>query len=56
MSVSNLSKIELKNVSISSMKNISIFEEQKDMLQLLDNQLNVIHIFYIIILFRLIYH
>jgi len=45
MSVSNLSKIELKNASISSIKNISIFEEQKDMLQLLDNQLNVIHIY-----------
>ncbi len=42
MSVSNLSKIELKNASISSIKNISIFEEQKDMLQLLDN---VIHIY-----------
>ena len=45
MSVSNLSKIELKNASISSIKNISIYEEQKDMLQLLDNQLNVIHIY-----------
>ena len=45
MSVSNLSKIELKNASISSIKNISIFEEQKDILQLLDNQLNVIHIY-----------
>jgi len=45
MSVSNLSKIELKNASISSIKNISIFEEQKDMLQLLDNQLKVIHIY-----------
>lgn len=45
MSVSNLSKIELKNASISSCKNISIFEEQKDMIQLLDNQLCVIHIY-----------
>jgi hypothetical protein len=45
MSVSNLSKIELRNASISSIKNISIYEEQKDMLQLLDNQLNVIYIY-----------
>ena len=53
MNVSNLSKIELRNASISSIKNISIYEEQKDMLQLLDN---VIHIIYITFLFRLIYH
>ena len=42
MSVSNLSKIEIKNTSIySSSKSISRFEEQKDMIQLLDNQFNV---------------
>ena len=42
MNVSNLSKIEIKNTSInSSCKSISRFEEQKDMIQLLDNQLNV---------------
>ena len=42
MNVSNLSKIEIRNTSInSSCKSISRFEEQKDMIQLLDNQLNV---------------
>ena len=40
MNISNLSKIEVKNLSInSSCKSISRFEEQKDMIQLLDNQL-----------------
>ena len=40
MNISNLSKIELKNLSVnSSCKSISRFEEQKDMIQLLDNQL-----------------
>ena len=42
MNLSNLSKIENKNNSInSSCKSISRFEEQKDMIDLLDNQLNV---------------
>ena len=40
MSISNLSKIEVKNLSVnSSCKSISRVEEQKDMIQLLDNQL-----------------
>ena len=47
MSVSNLSKIEIKNTSInSSFKSISRFEEQKDIVQLLDNQFNVNILFY----------
>ena len=42
MNLSNLSKIENKNNSInSSCKSLSRFEEQKDMIDLLDNQLNV---------------
>ena len=42
MNLSNLSKIENKNNSInSSYKSISRYEEQKDMIDLLDNQLNV---------------
>ena len=47
MSVSNLSKIEIKNSSVnSSCKSISRFEEQKEMIQLLDNKLNVSHKFF----------
>ena len=39
---SNISKIEIKNTSInSSCKSVSRFEEQKEMLQLLDNKLNL---------------
>ena len=46
MNLSNLSKIEVKNSSInSSCKSASRFEEQKDMIKLLDNQLNVRNIF-----------
>lgn len=46
MSVSNLSKIEIRNISVnSSCKSISRFEEQKDMIQLLDSELNVILIY-----------
>jgi hypothetical protein len=42
MNLSNLSKIEIKNSSInSSYKSISRNEEQKEMLDLLDNELNV---------------
>lgn len=42
MNVSNLSKIEVKNSSInSSGKSLSRFEEQKDMIDLLDNQFSV---------------
>jgi len=42
MNISNLSKIEIKNISVnSSCKSISRLDEQKDIIQLLDNQLNV---------------
>ena len=42
MNLSNLSKIESKNLSNnSSCKSLSRFEEQKNIVQLLDNQLNV---------------
>lgn len=42
MNLSNLSKIEIKNSSVdSSYKSISRNEEQKEMLDLLDNELNV---------------
>ena len=52
MSLSNLSKIEVKNSSInSSCKSVSRFEEQKDMIKLLDNQLNVRNYFFTNIFF-----
>ena len=42
MNLSNLSKIESKNISNnSSFRSLSRFEEQNNMIQLLDNQLNV---------------
>ena len=42
MNLSNLSKIEIKNSSVdSSYKSISRNDEQKEMLDLLDNELNV---------------
>ena len=48
MSLSNLSKIERNNTSInSSGKSISRNEEQKEMIDLLENHINVInYIFY----------